>query len=88
MVATDGRRLAIASSPIEMETNNGFKEATAIVPTKGMHLFSKVLSDPLEQVRMHFGENQFGLRTSKAEVFARLIDGDFPAYSAAWVVVR
>ena len=79
MVATDGRRLAVATSAIE---KNGVPAATAIVPTKGMQLFCRVIDDPLEQVRIHFGDSQFGLRTAKAEVFARLIDGDFPRYSA------
>ena len=31
---------------------------------------------------MHFGDNQFGLKTKRAEVFARLIDGEFPRYQA------
>ena len=81
MVATDGRRLAVASAPLE---GGGPKKPIpqSIVPSKGMQLFCKALDDPLEEVRIHFGENQFGLRTSKAEVFARLIDGDFPRYSA------
>ena len=81
MVATDGRRLAVASAALE---GPGPKKAIpeTIVPSKGMQLFCKVLDDPLEEVRIHFGENQFGLRTEKAEVFARLIDGDFPRYSA------
>jgi len=79
MVATDGRRLAVASAAIETDAGKG---ARAIVPTKGMNLFCKVIHDPLEQVNMHFGENQFGLRTAKAEVFARIIDGEFPRYSA------
>ena len=83
MVATDGRRLAVATSPLESAPPNGQKRAPrAIVPTKGMQLFCKVVDDPLEQVRVHFGESQFGLKTSKAEVFARLIDGEFPRYSA------
>ena len=81
MVATDGRRLAVASSPLEAGTPKKALPQT-IVPSKGMQLFCKVLDDPLEEVRIHFGENQFGLRTKKAEVFARLIDGDFPRYSA------
>ena len=81
MVATDGRRLAVAASPLE---NAPGKTAhlRAIVPSKGMQLFCRVIDDALENVRIHFGENQFGLKTSKAEVFARLIDGEFPRYSA------
>jgi len=78
MVATDGRRLAVATWPIE---SNG-AEKQAIVPTKGMQLFSKVISDPLEEVKIHFGEGQIGLKTKDAEVFARLIDGEYPRYSA------
>lgn len=79
MVATDGRRLAIASSGIESDGASG---SHAIVPTKGMQLFCRVINDPTELVHIHFGESQFGLRTTKAEVFARLIDGEFPRYSA------
>jgi DNA polymerase-3 subunit beta len=47
-----------------------------------MQLFCKVMDDAAEIVRIHFGENQFGVKTSKAEVYARLIDGEFPRYSA------
>ena len=83
MVATDGRRLAVTSCPLDTDATNGKGESLAIVPAKGMQLFCRVIDDPLEQVSIHFGENQFGLKTSKAEVFARLIDGDFPNYSAA-----
>jgi hypothetical protein len=79
MVATDGRRLVLATAPVE-EHASGIKRA--IVPTKGMQLFCKVIDDPTEVVRIHFGENQFGLKTAKAEVYARLIDGEFPRYSA------
>jgi len=79
MVATDGRRLVLAQAPAE-ERCEGTKRA--IVPTKGMQLLCKVMDDPTEIVQVHFGENQFGLKTAKAEVYARLIDGEFPRYSA------
>jgi DNA polymerase-3 subunit beta len=79
MVATDGRRLVLAAAGIEVPAETPRR---AIVPTKGMQLFCKVIDDPLERVLLHFGESQFGLKTAKAEVFARLIDGDFPRYQA------
>jgi DNA polymerase-3 subunit beta len=79
MVATDGRRLAIASSPIE---ENGAAGSRAIVPSKGMQLFCRVIDDPMERISLHFGDNQLGMKTSKAEIFARLIDGEFPRYAA------
>ncbi len=79
MVATDGRRLAVSNIALETGGDSTHK---AIVPTKGMQLFCRVIGDPLEQVRVHFGTNRIGLKTSQAEVFARLIDGEFPRYSA------
>ena len=86
MVATDGRRLAVASAPIEAPSSGGKKGKQsgrrAIVPTKGMQLFGRVIDDPLETVRVHFGENQIGLKTRRAEIFARLLDGEFPRYQA------
>jgi DNA polymerase-3 subunit beta len=33
-------------------------------------------------VRVLFGDGRVGLKTAQAEVFARLIDGEFPRYSA------
>ena len=81
MIATDGRRLALASAGIENEGQPA-NAGPAIVPTKAMQLFCRVIDDPTEMVQIHFGENLFGLRTTKAEVFARLIDGEFPRYSA------
>jgi DNA polymerase-3 subunit beta len=79
LVATDGRRLAVASAPMEASS---VPERPVIVPTKGMQLFCRVIRDPLEQVRLAFTESQVGFKTQQAEVFARLIDGEFPRYSA------
>lgn len=78
-VATDGRRLALSSIPIE--TKSGAKRS-AIVPTKGMQVFCRGITDPLEQVKLFFGDNQVGLKAKNAEIFARLIDGEYPRYAA------
>lgn len=79
LVATDGRRLALTSHPIP---TTGYSHAPVIVPAKGMQLFCRVIDDPLEQVSFHFYENEIGMRAGGAEVFARLIDGEFPKYAA------
>jgi len=79
MVATDGRRLAVASAPIDMPASI---PRPVIVPTKGTQLFCRVISDPLDQIKLSFSENQIGLKTRHAEVFARLLDGEFPRYQA------
>ena len=47
-----------------------------------MQVFCRVIGDPLEQVRLQFGDSRLGLKTEQAEIFARLIDGEFPRYSA------
>lgn len=80
LVATDGRRLAYASAPCEGRPID--RTRPAIVPTKGMQLFCRVIGDPLERVDLSFTENQVGLRTKNAEIFARLLDGEFPKYAA------
>jgi len=79
LVATDGRRLAVATAPLEAA---GPLDRPVIIPTKGMQLFCRVVRDPLDQVRLSFTESQVGFKTPQAEVFARLIDGEFPRYSA------
>ncbi len=79
MVATDGRRLAVSWTPMDSARPLA---RPVIVPTKGMQLFCRVIDDPLGRVQLSFGENQIGFKTAKAEVFARLIDGEFPRYAA------
>lgn len=83
MVATDGRRLALASHPLDHQPMPGGAESmSVIVPTKGMQLFCRVIGDQLDKVYLSFNENQVGLKTKNAEVFARLLDGEFPRYKA------
>ncbi len=77
MVATDGRRLALASAPVDAPDA---PIKSSIMPTKGIQLFCRVIDDPLDMVQLQFGENQIGLKTKNAEIFARLIDGDYPKY--------
>jgi len=79
MVATDGRRLALASTPVDVKKDS---KDPAIIPTKGLQLFCRVIADPLDQVSLQFSPNQVGMKTPNAEVFARLIDGEYPRYSA------
>lgn len=79
MVATDGRRLAVASTPIDSPASPPSK---AILPAKGAQAFCRLVTDDLEQIELHIDENQMGIRTKRGEIFARLIDGEFPRYAA------
>ncbi|MFT7670737.1 MAG: DNA polymerase-3 subunit beta [Planctomycetota bacterium] len=78
MVATDGRRMALSTAPVEDVPKN---PTTSIIPSKGIQLFCRVIDDPLSMIKLSFGENQIGMKTHNAEIFARLIDGDYPQYS-------
>jgi DNA polymerase-3 subunit beta len=93
-VATDGRRLAITKSPLD---TRALPPRRAIVPTKGLSLFSRVVREPLANIEIQFTENQMGLKaravvlpdseggeprvTEEIEAFARLIEGEFPKYT-------
>ena len=78
MVATDGRRLALATTLVDCSE----PPPSVIIPTKGLQLFCRVISDPLDQISLSIEESQVGLRTKNAEIFARVIDGEFPRYTA------
>jgi DNA polymerase-3 subunit beta len=78
MVATDGRRLAVTTTLLDCPEDKAHR---AIVPTKGLQMFARLLGDPMARVRVAFEETQFCLKTDQAEIFARLIDGDFPKYN-------
>ncbi len=84
MVATDGRRLALSSTPVDASSCREGSQAgmQSIVPARGMQMFCRAISDPLDQIQLQFGETKVGLKTKNAEVFARLIDGEFPRYAA------
>jgi len=79
MVGTDGRRLAHACTPID---GSQFQGSPSIIPTKGLQLFGRVIADPLDQIRLSISDNQIGMQTRNAEIFARLIEGEFPRYEA------
>jgi DNA polymerase-3 subunit beta len=82
MVATDGRRLALAGSAIENGPERFLTKRPVIVPTKGVQLFCRVITDPLSPIKLSVEESQIGVQTPHAEVFARLLDGEFPRYKA------
>lgn len=81
MVASDGKRLAYVKSRSTGKAE-GSKDIRVIVPTKTMNLLDKVLSEDDEVVALNVEETQIRLKTSKAMIFSRLIEGNFPDYEA------
>jgi len=77
LVATDGRRLARASGPLEQA---GSGEAEAIVPAKAINLLNRLMHGGDEVVEVRLTSNQLLARTQRAVVASVLIEGHFPKY--------
>lgn len=80
LVATDGRRLAVADAVGIMHGKHSTESQHPVVPTKAVSLLDRSLTDPEEQVFVAFGPNEVLLKTSRAEVYGRLVEGRFPPY--------
>jgi DNA polymerase-3 subunit beta len=80
MVATDGRRLAVATGHCE----NVKEKATCIIPTKALGLIDKLITDPDASVRVAVLENQalFGVGEGPGEAVlsSNLVEGSFPPF--------
>ena len=81
MVASDGKRLAYIKSKSSGKVE-GQKDVRVIVPTKTMNLLDKVLGEEDESVSLAVEETQIKLKTKRALIFSRLIEGHFPDYEA------
>jgi DNA polymerase-3 subunit beta len=79
LVATDGRRLAMAKGDLVSDSIG--KEGTkAIVPAKALTLIDKLIDDPDEAVGFQIKENQILVHTSNATLTSSLVEGQFPPY--------
>ncbi|MHC4608649.1 MAG: DNA polymerase III subunit beta [Planctomycetota bacterium] len=81
MVATDGKRLAFARSESGGK-RKGSKTLRVIIPTKTLNLLDRVLDPEDDTVRLNIDETQIRMKTPRALVFSRLIEGNFPDYEA------
>ena len=79
LVATDGRRLALAEGIATSVGGHTTKGSAPVVPTKAMHLLERVLQDdPEETVKISFRSNEVLFRTGRAVVYSLLVEGRFP----------
>lgn len=81
MVASDGKRLAYIKSRFSGK-HEGAKDIRVIVPTKTMNLLDRILTPDEEVVSLNVEETQLRIKSRRAMVFSRLIDGNFPDYEA------
>ncbi|HBS28828.1 MAG TPA: DNA polymerase III subunit beta [Phycisphaerales bacterium] len=85
MVATDGRRLALARGLAETASSTGEAESSCIIASKALGLLARLLSDAEAQVRVAITANQiiFAIDddAGDATVLAgNLVEGTFPPY--------
>lgn len=80
LVATDGRRLAVAQGQGAAHGGHETKGQTPVVPTKAMGLLERLLQDPGEQVRVCLRPNEALFKTERAMLYSRLVEGRYPPY--------
>ena len=82
LVATDGRRLAVANG--DCTTIGERENATCIIPTKALNLIGKLINDPDVTVRIAVEESQvlfgFGDGAGSAVLSSNLVEGAFPPF--------
>ncbi|CAB4131290.1 DnaN DNA polymerase sliding clamp subunit (PCNA homolog) [uncultured Caudovirales phage] len=79
MVGTDGRRLALQT--VSIEYNGKPSVENVVIPAKALKLIDRNLVDEVEKpcIRV-LKQNAVQVRTSKAVIYARLVEGRFPRY--------
>lgn len=85
MVATDGRRLALARTSAQAAGGKGDDDMSCIVPTKALSMLQKLLGDDEEKVAIAITDNQvlFSIGEggdARAVLASNLVEGTFPPY--------
>lgn len=80
LVATDGRRLAVAEGEASAHEGHSTKGKVHILPTKALHLLERNLQDPDERIRVSLSANEALFQTTRATISTRLVEGRFPPY--------
>jgi DNA polymerase-3 subunit beta len=76
LVATDGHRLAYASTRLDRE----YPKTEVILPRKTVAELIKLLEDSDAEISIEFAENQVRMAFSGITVTSKVIDGKFPDY--------
>jgi DNA polymerase III subunit beta len=82
LVATDGKRLAVASGPSVTQGKGDTKAHSHLVPPKAMSLLERILADgdAAQPVQVSLRNNDALFRTERAVIYSRLVEGRFPPY--------
>jgi DNA polymerase-3 subunit beta len=82
LVATDGRRLALATGTATAHGGHTTNGQTHIVPTKAMNLLKRILQSTEAPVCVSLRPNEALFKTERALVYSRLVEGRYPNYIA------
>jgi DNA polymerase III subunit beta len=80
LVATDGRRLALAQGTATPQGGHSTKGQAPVVPTKAMSLLERNLQVDEDPVKICLRPNEVLFRTGRATIYSRLVEGRFPDY--------
>ncbi len=80
LVTTDGRRLALVQGPAQAKGGHTTKGQMPVVPAKTMGLLERNLAEDDELVRIGFRPNEVLIKTERAMIYSRLVEGRFPNY--------
>jgi DNA polymerase-3 subunit beta len=80
LVGTDGRRLAVMRGTGTAVGGHSTKDFTPVVPSKAMNLIDRTLQTDEEEVRVALHPNKVVVRTQRAVISSRLVEGRFPRY--------
>jgi DNA polymerase-3 subunit beta len=83
-VATDGRRLARMQGRGEAVGGHRTGEVMTIVPSRAMQLLERTLGDHETDVLLTVRANDILVKSGRAVVFSRLVDGRFPKWRDAF----
>jgi DNA polymerase-3 subunit beta len=80
LVATDGRRLALTEGSGTAQGGHTTKGQAPVVPAKAMNLLERNLQEEDELVRVSLRPNDVLIKTERAMIYSRLVEGRFPDY--------
>ncbi|MGE3820711.1 MAG: DNA polymerase III subunit beta [Isosphaeraceae bacterium] len=81
MVGTDGRRLARMVAPAESENDVAPPGGSPVIPVKALKLIERNLDDDDPPVHVAIqGTTSVLIRTERAVIYSRLVEGRFPRY--------
>ena len=79
-VSTDGRRLAKMEAPAQSIGGHQSGDTTTIAPSRSMQLIERALSDADGDVQIAARTNDLLVRSPRAVIYTRLVEGRFPKW--------